>query len=251
MPELLTTKQLQDLLQIDRMTVYRMLADGRLNGVKVGNQWRFSQSEVARILGEKTDEDEAVESITDFPEGCVKEIQDIFAGILGVGAITVTLKGTPLTQPTYSNPFCKLILASPKGRQACQQSWCRIASKSARQPDFHVCHAGLCYMRSPIEVEGKKVSWLIAGQYYLNPPDPQREQGHITQLASEFGIPEPDLQVAAKEIPVLKRRQLEQVREWTPKVAGTVQSILCERSDLLSRFQRIAELSSIHPALSK
>jgi len=35
----------------------------------------------------------------------VKEIQDIFAGILGVGAITVTLKGTPLTQPTYSNPF--------------------------------------------------------------------------------------------------------------------------------------------------
>ena len=45
MAELLTTKQLEDLLKIDRITVYRMLNDGRLKCVKIGNQWRFPRNE--------------------------------------------------------------------------------------------------------------------------------------------------------------------------------------------------------------
>jgi excisionase family DNA binding protein len=47
---LLTTKQLQELLSIDRTTVYRMLKDGRLTGIKVGTQWRFSRDEVDALL---------------------------------------------------------------------------------------------------------------------------------------------------------------------------------------------------------
>ena len=44
--KLLTAKQVQDLLHVDRTTIYRMLKDGRLNGVKVGKHWRFSAQEV-------------------------------------------------------------------------------------------------------------------------------------------------------------------------------------------------------------
>ncbi|MCA9947998.1 MAG: helix-turn-helix domain-containing protein, partial [Anaerolineales bacterium] len=38
MEDLLTTRQVQELLQVDRTTVYRMRKDGRLTGVKVGQQ---------------------------------------------------------------------------------------------------------------------------------------------------------------------------------------------------------------------
>ena len=38
MPNLLTAKEVQELLSVDRTTIYRMLKDGRLKGVKVGNQ---------------------------------------------------------------------------------------------------------------------------------------------------------------------------------------------------------------------
>ncbi|MGB9754636.1 helix-turn-helix domain-containing protein [Roseiflexus castenholzii] len=41
MNDLLTTREVQDLLKLDRTTVYRMLKEGRLTGVKVGQQWRF------------------------------------------------------------------------------------------------------------------------------------------------------------------------------------------------------------------
>ncbi len=143
MAELLTTKQMQDLLKIDRVTVYRMLNDGRLKGRKVGNQWRFPQGEIDRLLGNETLEDEpVVENITDFPAGCIKEVQDIFAGIIGIGAVTVTLNGTPLTEPTYSNSFCKLMLASETGRLACQASWRKIALKAtANYPSNLSCRA--------------------------------------------------------------------------------------------------------------
>jgi excisionase family DNA binding protein len=48
--DLLTTKQLQELLQVDRITIYRMLNDGRLRGFKVGGQWRFSRQEIETWL---------------------------------------------------------------------------------------------------------------------------------------------------------------------------------------------------------
>ncbi len=46
----LTAKQVQELLHVDRTTIYRMLKDGRLTGIKVGQQWRFSASEVDDLL---------------------------------------------------------------------------------------------------------------------------------------------------------------------------------------------------------
>ena len=50
MEDLLTTREVQELLHVDRITVYRMLSDGRLKGVKIGQQWRFPAREVDRLL---------------------------------------------------------------------------------------------------------------------------------------------------------------------------------------------------------
>jgi len=41
MTEMLTAKEMQDLLQVDRSTIYRMAEAGQLPAVKVGKQWRF------------------------------------------------------------------------------------------------------------------------------------------------------------------------------------------------------------------
>ena len=47
---LLTAKQVQELLHVDRTTIYRMLKDGRLTGIKVGQHWRFSEQEVDDLV---------------------------------------------------------------------------------------------------------------------------------------------------------------------------------------------------------
>jgi excisionase family DNA binding protein len=254
MSELLTTKQLQKLLKIDRITIYRMLNDGRLKGVKVGNQWRFLQGEIDHLLGEPSDParvEEAPDVLTDFPSDCVYKIQEIFAGIIGIGAITVTLGGEPLTEPTYSNPFCKLMLSHASTRQACQNSWRKIALRATGQPPFQTCHAGLCYQRSIINQNDQPVGWLIAGQFYIAPPDRDQEGTRLEDLSHIHNLPLSQLREAASKIPVLKQSQREQVQEWTPKVSKTVQSILCERADLMGRLQRISEISTVVTKLQK
>ncbi len=255
MAELLTTKQLQDLLKIDRVTVYRMLTSGRLRGVKIGNQWRFPQSEIDRLLGEDSSdvaaEDTSSEVLTDFPSECVNKVQDIFAGILGIGAVTVTLQGDMLTEITFCNPFCRMMLSSPAGKKACQASWRKISQKTGMQPPFMQCHAGLNYMRSPIEFNDQPTAWLIAGQFIVSSTDRTPDENRIRSIAEKYGIPVTELLAAATKIPVLKQAQMIQVQEWTPKVAATVQSILCERSDFMDRLERIAELSAIHPRIKQ
>ena len=114
-----------------------------------------------------------------------------------------------------------------------------------------MCHAGLCYQRSIINLNAQPAAWLVAGQFYVNAPDREKESERLEQLANRHDIPFSQLTEAARKIPVLKSYQQDQVREWTPKVANTINSILCERSDLMNRLQRIADLSNIHPTLSK
>ena len=46
----LTTRQIQEILQVDRTTIYRMADSGRIPAVKIGNQWRFPQVEVENWL---------------------------------------------------------------------------------------------------------------------------------------------------------------------------------------------------------
>ncbi len=254
MSQLLTTKQLQNLLKIDRVTVYRMLNDGRLKGVKVGNQWRFPQSEINRLLGQESqpvDEKESEAPISDFPVDCVQKLQEVFAGILGIGAVTTSLEGEPLTAVHNSNPFCKLMLSSPAGKQGCQASWRKISLRATGDGACQVCHAGLCYTRAVIQMDDKPVANLIAGQFYLEKPDPAAERERLERLSLRYQIPLAQLIDAAPKIPQLKRSQLAQVQEWAPKVALTVQSMLCERSDLMSRLQRIASLSSVQQTLPK
>ncbi len=254
MSELLTTKQLQQLLKIDRVTVYRMINDGRLKGVKIGNHWRFPQSEIDRLTGEDKGTGEPENSaslLTDFPSDCVQMVQEIFAGIIGIGAITVSLGGEQLTRSTNSNPFCKLMLSSPSGREACQASWRRIALRASGEPPFQTCHAGLSYKRSLICMKDQPAAWLIAGQYYLTAPDRQKENERLEQLADKHNLSLSQLTETARKIPILKQYQQEKVQEWTPKVANTVQSILCEHASLIDRLQRISELSTVQQILSK
>jgi excisionase family DNA binding protein len=112
MGELLTVKELQELLKIDRLTVYRMLKDGRLTGVKVGHQWRFSQEEIdALVFGGPARQRDTASAVTpqDLPIHCAQMIQDVFSEIAQVAAVTVGPDGEPLTGVSNSCAFCNLI----------------------------------------------------------------------------------------------------------------------------------------------
>jgi excisionase family DNA binding protein len=248
MSELLTTRQLQELLKIDRVTVYRMLHDGRLKGIKVGNQWRFTQQEVDRLLG-KAEEIAPVapkeDLVSDFPVHCVEKVIEVFAGILGVCAFAADLEGRSLTRTCNLSPFCRLMQSTPEGLAGCQASWRHMAMRINGGLPFLFCHAGINYLRSQIYLDGKPVGWLFTGQYYTTQPDWSKEDERMDRLAERYHLPPRQLSALARKVPVLSHKQQAQIQEWAPRISATLQSILCERSDLLSRLQRISEISAI------
>lgn len=254
MSELLTTWQVQELLKVDRITIYRMLNDGRLRGIKIGNQWRFQTTEIQRLLGEEIEDEitsSKVPALVDFPVECVQKLQNIYAGILGIGSVAVNLQGAPLTEPTVANPFCELMLASESGLKACQASWSKMKAGTQGKLGFQVCHAGLYYLCSAISIDEKKVAHMISGQFYTSHAFHRNTPERLRQLSEKHGIDLKNLSEAEKSIPVLNKQQQAKVVEWTPKVAETIQSFICERVEIMDRLQRIAELSTITPALSK
>jgi excisionase family DNA binding protein len=244
---LLSTKQLLEILNIDRTTVYRMLKDGRLNGIKVGNQWRFSHDEVEAILSgnthhsrEESPEEPVVitesDSAKNLPVKCIQAMQEVFAEVLGVGAITTNLDGYPITNISNSCRFCQLILASDSGQQACRTSWKEIAA-SPRGTGFSECHAGLQYAKAVVEINGQSSATLIAGQFYAQTPDPEKETHRIERLASKHNISLDDLQMAAQSLPVLSERTRSHIEKWLQKEARVIEEFSSERTRIVSRSQ--------------
>ncbi len=243
MDELLTARQLQDLLKVDRTTIYRMLDDGRLKGVKVGQQWRFPRSAIELLIQGKptTNVQTAIDIL---PIHCLQPIQDVFAEVMGIGVVTTAPDGEPLTE--ISNPcgFCQLMLASESGRAACIASWRKLAQQKTPQPHFVECHAGLQYARARIETEGALTATLVAGQFYADEPNAREETNRVHALAATHGIAENELRDAARALPRLDARKRSEIGRWLERVAHTFEQIGGERANLLARLKQIAAMST-------
>lgn len=250
MEDLLTTRQVQETLQVDRTTIYRMLKDGRLNGVKVGQQWRFPRQEVELLLGLHAEEGGGTDErpkrpLEVLPLNCVQAVQDVCAEIAEIGAVTTDMHGQPLTRISNCGRFCSLLLGSESGRRACEASWRKLAGQSEDQPRFVTCHAGLQYARAPINLNGEASAMIIAGQFYTIPPNPVRRDDEVRNLAQQHGVDADQLVDASHELIYLDDRKRSEITRWLKKVAGAFEQIGRERADLMGRLKQIAAMTQL------
>ncbi len=252
MDDLLTTRQVQEILKVDRITIYRMLNDGRLKGVKIGQQWRFPAREVERMLGGSLSVETSAQVNPDpnFPAHCVQTIQDLFAEISQISAVVIDMQGNPLTQISRPTRLCQMLLSSPSGANACRSSWQSFARDSiavngAQGAKFFTCQAGLQYVGAPIFDKDQQIGLFLAGQFYWQVPDPREEAERIRRLAGAHQLPIEELQAAEHEIPVIDPAQHARVESWPFTAARAVQSILHERLCFVERLQQIANLTQL------
>ena len=255
MDELLTTKQLQYLLQVDRLTIYRMLNAGQLKGFKVGGQWRFSRQEIEDWLQaqrsnlEVADDrlDSPVETVSDstahvLPLSCIQAMQSIFAEAIDIAAITIGPDGALLTEISNSCAFCQLILASDEGRWRCVAAWQQVDAEG-----FHTCHAGLLVASKRITVASQCVATTACCQFTAESPAGGEKtwQPNLSKLGTTLSVPESELRDAAGSVRFLPENQLRRVSRLLHQVAATFSEIGQERLRLTSRLQRISEISSM------
>jgi excisionase family DNA binding protein len=250
MEDFYTVRQVQEILKVDRVTIYRMLNDGRLRGIKIGQQWRFPRSEIEHMLNRETAEpvpaDASAPAAADagFPTHCIQTIQDLFAEISQMNAVVVDMNGDPMTVYSHPSKFCSLILSSLTGREACRACWREAVRLHAEQTHF-TCHAGLTLMTIPLLDRGVQIGALVMGEFYWQPPDRYEEAERVQKLANLHHIDRQALQDAIFDIQVIPAEKHLQVETWPRHTVNAMHSILNERSGFIQRLQKIADLTQV------
>ena len=205
MTDLLTTKQVQTLLQVDRTTIYRMVDGGQLPAVRVGKQWRFARADVERWLQsgrygafpslpaeEKAPPASAGAGAAAglaeaLPLRCAQSAQDAFADLLGVTMVITDMRGWPVTQ--MSNP-CGFVSALMGGKadgiQNCVATWQQLAGLVALEPKFALNEMGLMCARGLIRVGAELKGMVVIGGIAPENWPPNDEQ--IGRLSEMFGV---------------------------------------------------------------
>lgn len=261
MADMLTAKDVQDLLQVDRSTVYRMAEAGRLPAIKVGKQWRFPAAQIeewvttqmgspvptAAVISSPTQSQLQTQAngnigLADLlPLECVQLIQDSHADLLGVMLVITDMKGVPITEPSRPCGLFAVINQKPDAVQRCISSWHDLGQALTIEPAFHVSHLGLLCARGLIRVGTELQGMVVAG--CIAPDEWPPSEREVQQMAVEFGITPELLKPRLHEVFSLDEMQRAAVLSSVQKVANIVAHIVSERQELVGRLEKIAGLA--------
>ncbi len=155
---LLTARQVQHLLNIDRSTVYRMASDGRLPTVRVGRQLRFPADQLPAAGAAEADSEVAATLDAVAAEAAVA----VAADLLGVTMVVTDMHGRPLTR--IVNPSAWFLdNAGSDALDECLQEWRSMADDTDLAPRFIVGTAGFECARAFIRSGSSLVGMVLAG----------------------------------------------------------------------------------------
>lgn len=254
---LLTTRELQDLLQLDRVTIYRMVKEGELPALRVGGQWRFSAEAIDGWLagqqGEPAPRLNAREPAPDLENlelddlidvATLQAIQNQFAQLVGVAAFITDLEGQPFAPCSRCSQFCQIIHSRPEGMAACQASWRSIALLDQEGAAIHVCHAGIQYASAPVSVGQQRLGLVTAGQFFTEPPDPAAFRERALATGVRLGISGEALAGAMDSLTILSHDQAMQITNLLQTIANAISSIGYQGYQARQTLARIAELTA-------
>ncbi|BCY16832.1 MAG: helix-turn-helix domain-containing protein [Chloroflexi bacterium] len=239
MDDFLTSRQTQDLLKVDRITIYRMLNDGRLKGTKIGQQWRFPRQEVERLLSGTADTEPGLPA--SLPVHCFQTIQDLFSTVSQLSAVLINPRGEMITSISHPCSFCQMRSSSFNILQACQASHQQFFEQAIKGKNRFTCHAGLHYAGRFVHSGEQVTALLIVGGYRS---DNKTASLNMDAFINE-GFSEEEIKRAYEEAPVLPLEQESKLDTWAEAAAGAFESILQERSAFSHRLKKIADLTQI------
>ena len=251
----LTTREVQDLINVDRSTVYRMAEDGRLPAVKVGRQWRFPADRIEAQFGATVSPTAvtappvppaAPRSTTAdlhqlFLPDAAQSVADLLGDLFGVMAVVTDMDGRPLTAVANPCGFYAAIADRPNAAAACVDQWRRLADETDLAPRFTPSHLGFLCARSFIRVGPRLVGMVIVGGVTPAAGPPSAET--IRRVADELDSSVDALSAVADETWHLDHDAQQWVLGMLPRVADLISQLATARSQLLDKLDAIATLA--------
>ncbi len=257
---LLTTHELQDLLQLDRVTIYKMVKEGELPALRVGSQWRFSAGAVEAWLQRHDTEAHAAARRPGTPADpqpislsdlialdVLQSIQNQLAHLLGVAAFTIDMNGHPFLPCSRCSRFCRLVHGSAAGMAACETSWRELALGGRATATIRTCHAGVQHAGAAIFVAGRPAGMVTAGQFLTERPDPEAFRMRAEQTAHAIGVDPAALAAGRDSLEVVCPERALQITGLLASIANALSAIGYEGWQMRQNLSHIAALSQQTP----
>jgi excisionase family DNA binding protein len=196
---LLTALEVQELLHIDRSTVYRMAEDGRLPAIRVGRSWRFPADRIEAMLDSGPPDGESghpspslalgtgAPALSVVPEPALERGPDprdldatatldptlntdaasaaveVAADLLGVMMVVTDMHGQPVTGVANPSTWFSAHAEEPEVLDACVTEWRDLADHPDFTPRFHEGALGFQCARAFIRHGSTLVGMVLAG----------------------------------------------------------------------------------------
>lgn len=143
----------------------------------------------------------------------LQEIQDGFARLTGMAALTTDENGKAVTEGSNFTDFC--MNYTRKSRIGCAR--CGLCDKNGGEQTMktgkaaaYYCHAGLVDFAAPIMVNGEFIGSIIGGQVLTEAPDEKK----FTKIASDLNINPADYLKALKKVKIIEKEKIDAAADF-------------------------------------
>ena len=172
----------------------------------------------------------------------LQKVQDGFANMTGMAALTTETDGTAVTEGSNFSDFCmRYTRGSEIGCERCKQCDSQGASLALERGDsvVYFCHAGLMDFAAPIMAEDKMVGCFIGGQVLTESPDPEQ----VLTIAQEIGVDGQEYLRAVEKVNILEQKTIDSAAKFLYMIADVL-SEMAYNKYLVYRANQELERSS-------
>ncbi|MDF1597327.1 MAG: PocR ligand-binding domain-containing protein [Acidimicrobiia bacterium] len=253
MTSLLTAKDLQAILQVDRSTIYRMAETGRLPAIKVGRQWRFPSEQINNWLGAQTatpsqtpELGNLIQSVDGslaglLPREYVDDMAELLGQLLGVMVVVTDMDGRPISEAANPCGLFDAINQTDDAVARCVVSWKRLADEADLQPRFLPSHMGLLCARSFVRVGSELKGMVLVGGIAPDVWPPAADE--LETIAEAFGVAPDLVKSHVHDVFRLDETSRRNVLSYLPRMAQMLSQIANERTNHLAKLDAIATLA--------
>lgn len=145
--------------------------------------------------------------------GTLQEIQDGFAKLTGMAALTTDETGAAVTRGSNFTEFCmEITRKSPIGCRRCEECDRSGGEKTmlTKKAVSYSCHAGLTDFAAPIMLNGEMIGSFIGGQVLTEEPDEE----HFREIARDMGVDEDKYIAALRKVKIVNKQQVEAAADF-------------------------------------
>lgn len=190
-------------------------------------------------------------SIEDVVDASVlQHIQDKFAKAMGVAAVTVDRKGSPITKESNFQPICLAIRSTKPGLARCMKCDADGALKAyqAGKPQTYLCYGGMMDVAAPIIINGEYLGGILCGQVVLTEEREAFIEGIIERNLS-LGFSEEYLRELAEQIPTIPRERLDAAVEMMFVMANHITEMGVAQLSKTKLLKEVEEKAKLQEAL--